>query len=129
MVAARDLDRYIGRPYDAQTFDCADLAVLVQRELFGRQITLPADRLRRHAQVASLARYRDALAVVIGPEEISDGDAVLMKGDSLHIGTLFYLAGSWRVLHNSHALGGVWLHKLADLRLFGLFIEGFYRWK
>ena len=43
---ARALARYIGIPYCAQTMDCADLAVLLQAELFGRAINLPGRRQR-----------------------------------------------------------------------------------
>jgi hypothetical protein len=47
----------------------------------------------------------------------------------LHIGTLFSVSGAWRVLHNSQTVGCCVLHRLTDLSTFGLFVEGFYRWK
>ena len=37
----RALQAYVGRPYEVGAFDCADLAVLVQREVFGRAVHLP----------------------------------------------------------------------------------------
>ena len=60
---ARALDRYIGIPYCEQTMDCADLAVLVQAELFGRAINIPGRRQRKAAPRAAIERMvRAALA-------------------------------------------------------------------
>ena len=53
---ARALDRYIGIPYCEQTMDCADLAVLVQAELFGRAINIPGRRQRMAAPRAAIER-------------------------------------------------------------------------
>jgi len=129
MPSIRDVERYIGRRYDADSFDCADLAVLIQDELFGRHVQLPGGRGRRQAPTATLERYRADLATEISRDEIEPGDVLLMKGEVLHIGTLFFVGGCWRVLHNSYRLGGVWLHKLSELSSYGLRVEGFYRWK
>jgi len=128
MVDPRALQRYIGMPYDAEKFDCADLAVLLQLELFGKHIALPSERARRTAQAATIRRYRTELAFQVPPEQIRDGDVVIMQAAAPHIGTLFKINGAWRVLHNSRSLGSVWLHRLGDLPGIGLFIEGFYRW-
>lgn len=128
MNISRVLDRYIGRRYDPAAFDCADLAVLLQRDLFGKQIAMPADRARRLAPAAAIERYRAELGRPIERDEIRDGDVVLIRSDFIHIGTLFHVNGAWRVLHNSRSLGGVWLHRLSDLPVLNLFIEGYYRW-
>jgi hypothetical protein len=128
MSRARELNRYIGLRYDPASFDCADLAVLVQRELFGKEVAMPADRARRFAPAAAIERYRTELGRKIDRSDIRDGDVVLIRSDFIHIGTLFLVNGSWRVLHNSRSLGGVWLHRLSDLPTLNLFIEGFYRW-
>lgn len=128
-IKSSDVDRYIGRTYDPNGFDCADLAALVQAELFGREILLPGRRQRRQAPQAVIARYCAELAQPIVRDELMDGDAVLFRGDVFHIGTVFHLGGCWRVLHNSRTLGCSWLHRLSDLPAMGLLIEGFYRWK
>ena len=54
------VNKYIGMRYNRDTFDCADFAILVQREMFGREISLPAARPRiadggqRHVRELSL---------------------------------------------------------------------------
>lgn len=129
-----DVDRFIGIPYDARHMDCADLALLVQRELFGRAVHLPGKRprpLRAAEQDAAIAVYSAQLAdPVINPV---DGDAVLMReiGASTtgHIGTYFFLNYTPYVLHTTALLGASVLHRMQDLSATGLTLEGFYRWK
>lgn len=129
-----DVDRFIGIPYDARHMDCADLALLVQRELFGREVLLAGKRprpLRDDAQAQAIRAYTQQLAdPVINPV---DGDAVLMRdaGQPMagHVGTYFFLNYAPMVLHSSHALGASVLHRVQDLTGYGLQIEGYYRWK
>ena len=63
---ARAIDRYIGIPYCAQTMDCADLAVLLQAELFGRAINLPGRRQRLFLADARRRRGAGSLALSSG---------------------------------------------------------------
>ena len=133
---ARALDRYIGIPYCEQTMDCADLAVLLQRELFGRDISLPGRRQRMAAPRAAIERMvcgTDAmsgeLADRIEREDLRDGDLVLMRSETLHIGTVFNLSGALWVLHAFENVGYSTLHRLRDLPALGLSVEGFYRCK
>ncbi|WP_159917877.1 hypothetical protein [Pantoea sp. 18069] len=129
-----NVDRFIGIPYDARHMDCADLALLVQRELFGREVLLPGKRprpLRDDAQAQAIRAYTAQLAdPVINPR---DGDAVLMRevGAAIagHIGTYFFLSFTPYVLHTAAYLGGSVLHRMQDLSATGLTLEGFYRWK
>lgn len=129
-----DVDRFIGIPYDARRMDCADLVLLVQRELFGRTVHLPGKRprpLRDGAQAQALDVYAQQLADPVAQPQ--DGDAVLMRdaGQVMagHVGTYFFLNYAPMVLHSSHALGGSVLHRVQDLRGYGLRVEGYYRWK
>lgn len=139
--------RYVGMPYEAGQFDCADLAVQVQRELFGRVVALPAhqpareeQQLRRPAgargQGAMILSLRETLAQRV--EAAADGCGALLwepEGDPgqdlrrWHIGTVFLHAGEIWVLHNSALLGGAALHRLDDLRRMGMRLEGFYVWR
>lgn len=129
-----DVDRFIGIPYCARRMDCADLAMLLQRELFGRSVLLAGQRprpLRDDEQVQQIASYCGQLAEPVGTPQT--GDAVLMReaGTSRagHIGTYFFLNFTPYVLHTSHALGGSVLHRLQDLKGFGLTVDGYHRWK
>lgn len=129
-----DVDRFIGIPYDPRHMDCADLAILVQRELFGRDVLLAGKRprpLRGDEQAQAIRAHTAQLAhPVINPV---DGDAVLMRelGASAagHIGTYFFLNFTPYVLHTTALLGGSVLHRMRDLSATGLTLEGFYRWK
>jgi hypothetical protein len=131
---ARELDRFVGLPYDAHAFDCADLVALVQRELFARDIALPGRHARMRAPAATVARAMQGdsglsgeLAYRISESDLQDGDLVLMTGDTLHLGTVFVVAGGVWVLHAFANVGYSALQRLADLRQIGLKIEGYYR--
>ena len=135
-VTLRDAERYVGLPYVPGEFDCMDLAIRVQRELFGRDLSALAGRshgLGVRGQGREISRLRDAVATRV---ELADtGCAVLMSepGDLVptwHIGTAFVQGDmSVWVLHASAAQGGVVLQRLNDLRRFGMHLEGFYLWK
>ncbi len=126
-----DVEKFVGIPYDADCFDCADLVVLVQLQLFGRPITLPGRRPRGAqgaAELGTLSRpyghRRD------GPPE--DGDLVLMFDQGHrspgHAGLFFFLAHEGWVLHSNERNGCSVLHRVRELPGFGLRIEGFYSW-
>lgn len=129
----QDVERYVGLPYDARRFDCADLALLVARELYGRDVHLPGRPrpLRDDEQAAAISAYTAELAVAV--QVPVDGDLVLMRdlGDKQpgHLGIFVRLGAALMVLHTSHVLGGSRLHRLRDLPGLGLSVEGYYRWK
>lgn len=129
-----DVDRFVGIPYDARRMDCADLAILVQRELFGREVLLAGKRprpLHPDEQDAAIAAYRVQLADPVAVPR--DGDLVLMREvgshSAGHIGTYFFLNYMPWVLHTTALLGASVLHPVRDLSGTGLKVEGFYRWK
>lgn len=129
-----DVDRFVGIPYDLRRMDCADLAIQVQRELFGRAVNLPGKR-HRPLRGGDQAQAIDAMAGQLADPvaQPQDGDAVLMRDagqvQAGHIGTYFFLNFTPMVLHTSHALGASVLHRVQDLPGYGLQVEGFYRWK
>lgn len=129
-----DVDRFVGIPYDLRRMDCADLAILVQRELFGRTVQLPGKRprpLRDGDQAQAIDAMAGQLADPVAQPQ--DGDAVLMRdagqAQAGHIGTYFFLNFTPMVLHTSHALGASVLHRVQDLSGYGLQITGYFRWK
>jgi hypothetical protein len=149
--------RYITLPYLPGQFDCADLAALVQRELFRRDVTLPAHGARPHrvepvgsnaranrqgSRLPDVAALRDQLAERAGFAKT--GCAVLLWAPSMapageperlvkrwHIGTVFMRPQRsyepW-VLHSDH-VRGTQFQPLADLLQQGLRLEGFYEWR
>ncbi|WP_417283854.1 hypothetical protein [Comamonas sp.] len=134
MLDALQLDRFVGIPYCPRHMDCADLALLVQRDLFGRQVVLAGKRARPldlDAQAAAIAGYCSELGRPVTQPQ--DGDAVLMRDIGAdhagHIGTYVFTNYAPHVLHTSHKLGASVLHRVQDLPGYGLAVEGYFRWK
>lgn len=121
-------DRYLGEPYLEGKFDCADFAVRVQREIFGRTVVLPSDHgsgpFGRTAVLS--ANQDDYLREIVGPE---DGCAILFKvvGRVQHMGVLCIIAGEMWVLHNQKGLG-VTRKRLREMASLGYEVMGFYAW-
>lgn len=124
-----NLDRYVGIPYCEDTFDCADFVALVQRELYGRDVSLPNGRERGDRGYAVVAGRVDQYATPT--DTPADGDLVLMgrkgrKGG--HVGLYFYLDHEGYVLHSNETDGVSVLHRVRDLPDFGTTIHGYYKW-
>lgn len=138
---ASDLERaqrYVGMPYLVGQFDCADLAQMVQWEVFGRVIALPANRHRPggvRGQGREIQRLQGTVADPIA-EPVTGCGVLMFEPDGSatsapmwHIGTAFVQGGEVWVLHNSEGMQGAALQRLADLKRFGLRVEGFYAWR
>lgn len=129
-MKATDLDRFIGIDYDSDTFDCADLVVMVQRELFGRDVYMPDARPRGKRGQASLGDLSKPYAR--RTFQPVDGDLALMtefgSGRAAHAGVFFRLDSDNWVLHANSKNGCSVLHRVNDLPGFGASIEGFYSW-
>ena len=131
----RSAERYVGTPYVEGAFDCADLAALVQLEVFDRQVDLPVHRVRpvgAMGQAREIRTWQDVLATPIAAP--STGCAVLMfepgpTSPIWHVGTVFVSGQDVWVLHNSFAMGSALLQRLPDMRRQGMRLEGFYAWK
>lgn len=128
---------YVGRRYVAGEFDCGELARLVQREVFGREIRLPSardyelaggtlDKFR--AMAAQIERCKDDVAVRVDAPRDGDGVLLVSRGYRQHIGVHAAIAGERWVLHASDGSGQVQLQRERDLPIRGLRVEGYYRW-
>lgn len=130
----RAAERYVGLAYQPGVFDCLDLALQVQREVFGRAVALPAGCSRpggARGQAREIARWRDALARPLAMPVTGTGVLLWEPDDGgrlWHIGTVFVHGGEVWVLHNSFAMGCVALQRLTDLQRWGLRFEGYYEW-
>lgn len=129
-------EKYVGTPYLEGEFDCADLAAKVQWELFGRLVALPVHRRRPRGamgQAREIRAHQADLADRI--DQPVTGCGVLMYeptetgGQRWHIGTGFVVGRQVWVLHNNFQASSACLQRLQDLRLFGLHLEGYYRWR
>ena len=120
---------YVGLPYVRGEFDCAGLVERVLTEVFGRQVSLPKERAAHVVGLSvQIAEHRSEFARRI--DSPSEGDGVLMvgRGRINHIGVFCRIDESY-VLHNMRNAGQVCLHRVRDLERYGLFIEGYYRWR
>lgn len=124
--------RYVGKPYVAQQDDCAELAAQVQREIFGRDVTIPAERpagVREGAKMIA-AIMRDHGRPLDSPVE---GCIVLMRrGQHVrpwHVGVYFYASCEGWVLHATETAGEAITTRLRQLPALGFQVEGFYEWQ
>lgn len=124
--------RYVGRPYVPNRDDCAQLAADVQREVFGRDVTLPAERpagIREAAQLIAQIE-RDHGRRIEAPAE---GCVVLMRRGKearpWHVGVYFEQGGEGWVLHATKTSGQAIATRVRQLPMTGLQIEGFYEWQ
>lgn len=131
-------ERYVGLPV-GEGFDCAELARLVNREVFGREIQVPGERdyigaesvrARFSAMQSQIAQELPACAE---PTDAPvDGDGVLIKarGYLQHVGIYCLVDGEPCVLHAADMKVGpqVVRQRIREMPIRGLHIEGFYRW-
>lgn len=137
MRATHWCQRYIGLPYVAGKFDCVELARLVQREVFHREIKLPSHRdyLREAGVAKRFAATRAQIAaekpnVAERTDTPAEGDGVLLiaRGYPQHIGIYCVVNGEPAVLHAADSSRQVVLCRLRELDIRGLRVEGFYKW-
>jgi hypothetical protein len=125
-----DIERFVAIPYDERVCDCADLVVLVQAEMFGRQVRMPGRRPRGMEGQAALGELSESYARKT--DTPGDGDLVLMieHGQKRpgHAGVFFFLAHEGWVLHSNERNGCSVLHRVRELPDYGLRIEGYYAW-
>lgn len=123
-------ENYVGMTYKPGDFDCADLAVVVQQEVFEHEIMLPSEHPQSMRAITDMIedQTKDHAKRTDTPKE---GDGVLMLvGKRLkHIGIYCEIKGTPYVLHAMRNAGQVTLHKLRDLPKHNLQVEGFYKWK
>ena len=124
-------DKYVGMPY-AEDFDCVHLLVLVQHEVFKRELDVTVER-ESHVilKAKQLEQHKLHYLDPILWDDAVDGDVVLMKGRGRlnHTGILAVIHGIRYVLHNVNNLGHVILTRIHDLDRIGLELEGYYRCK
>lgn len=122
-------DTYVGTAYIPEIADCAVLAVRVAKEVFGKDITLPASHATTYrAQARQINDLKDGYAQRI--DAPMDGQPVLLigRGHSCHIGVMCWIANEWYVLHASQNFGAVTLERLRNITRIHYRVEGFYKW-
>ena len=135
-VTLRQAEALVGLPYVPRTQDCMHLVLLAQQRLWGRTVGVPpgAHPVAPRRQVALIAAGLQSLTRPLADGEPAEpGDLVLWQADGdlgthWHAGTLLLHAGEQWVLHTSEELGASVLQRLAETRMWGLRLEGIYRW-
>lgn len=129
---------YVGMRYEPGVFDCGALVEKVQREVFSRNIVAPSDRdyLEAEGVLGKFRAMSDQIqrlkdSYVIPTDAPVDGDAILLKvrGYFQHLGLLCVIGGDKWILHASDLHGQVVLHRLRELEIRGMTVEGYYKWK
>ena len=137
LVTLRQAEVLVGLAYVPGRFDCMHLALLAQRQLFGRDVPWPRQahpQGRRHQAAMIQAHCAELARPLADWEQAETGDGVLWTVDAgaagrgFHIGTLFVQGGERWVLHTSIELDMSVLQRLSDCASHGLRLEGFYRW-
>jgi len=130
-------EKYVGLPCGPnEDFDCADLALLIQREEFNRFIQGPNEHLYRghqgHMKYRLMQEQIKSLLhkYVASTDSPREGDPVLMttRGYTQHIGVFCKIQGEVWILHAVDAAEQVVLQRRNGLDIRGLKIEGYYRW-
>jgi hypothetical protein len=120
-------------------FDCAELARRVQREVFGREVRIPAERshaaidpahaiARWRAMQAQISRGTAECARRVEVPEEGDGVLLVARGYSQHVGVYCVVDGEPCVLHAADAHRQVVRTRVRELEIRGLRVEGYYRW-
>ncbi len=128
-------ESYVGTPYLQGEFDCADLAVKVQWEVFNRLVALPTHRKRPGGAMGQAREIRTLQGELADRVDVpATGCGVLMfektdNGPLWHIGTAFLADGETWVLHNSARMQSAMLQRLGDLQRAGLQLDGYYSWR
>lgn len=123
----RACSEFFDRAYDPRGWDCVDLTLAVQRKLFGRGFSVPADR--RQARREQLALFRENLVHTNSP---ITGDVALMRDSGRsradHIGTVFWIGGELCILHTTEVTDTLFTRArlLDDL---GITLEDYYTWR
>lgn len=132
-------EKYVGTPYQPGVFDCGTLVERVQQEVFGRNVVAPSDRdytsvpqgftAKFEAMTRQIDRIKSDYA--IRTTDPVDGDAILLqaRGYFQHLGLLCIINGERWVLHATDLHKQVVLHRLTEMEIRGMRVEGYYRWK
>ncbi len=127
-------EAYVGKPWRDGRFECSDLVIEVERDVFGRRLTLPRHGPTVRSRDACVAAGLDGeIAVPVNPADAIEGDAVLMRAAGRsrilghHIGVWCAPGGAPHVLHCLRGVGAC-LHAIRALAAHGLELGGVYRW-
>lgn len=121
--------KYLGLPY--REYDCAEIVEYVLKKEFGIERRFP--RPSRNAE----ERYktiRMSMSDFLDPEPTDtprDGDCILMSGSHKfnHVGMYLKYSGVEYCLHSSARFGSVVRHKIRQLPMLQLQVEGIYTWQ
>ena len=124
-------EKFIGRPYEAGSYDCADFVKSVMWEQFKKKIDLPSDRTWRGRTPQELVEWSHSLAEPT--EDPKTGDCVLMgvvgnrRSLGCHIGVYARSHGQAWCLHAIRKAGVIFC-PISNLVRLNMEVMGYYRW-
>jgi len=120
-------EKYVGKPYIKNEYDCTHLVLQVLQNEFGFTHELPTERVDSPFGLSALIdRYKEELAVKL--DKPQEGAVVLLKcrGRINHIGIYTVINRVKYIIHNLKPTGCVCIHKLREMKKYGMEVEGFY---
>lgn len=123
-------EKYVGRKYDRETYNCGHLAIQVNKDEFGRDISLviatPDHHLSDDEQIQSV---KNIYAYRVETPQEGDGVLLMYAGKASHVGVYCLINNVPHVLHGLDSSKGVCLTKIRKLSLLNMEVEGYYRFR
>lgn len=123
-------NQYIGIPFS--NMNCGELAVCIQREVFGRtfeRTKIPAtENPFEYSKIVRQGMLDYLTDKILHPVE---GCCVLMKAMKRlsHVGVYTKIGSREYVIHSVDSFKSSMLHQVKDLKIYGYEVEGYYAWK
>jgi len=130
-------DKYVGKPYVAEVYDCGEMAREVLQREFHRIVLIPSDRNyagkegREKIKAVAKQILHERDRVGYRTSDPTDGDGVLMFSGSkmMHVGIYCIINGEPWVLHCAERPAQVIKTRVRELEPRGFKLEGYYKWK
>ena len=121
--------KYLGLSY--KDYDCAELVEYVLKREFGIEKYFPRPSRNAAERYKTIRQSMSDFLNPVPTDNPTDGDCVLMSGSHKfnHIGVYLKHGGVKYCLHSSARFGSVVRHKLTQLPMMQLNIEGIYTWQ
>lgn len=121
--------KYLGLSY--KDYDCAELVEYVLLKEFGIERHFPRPSRNAAERYKTIRLSMSDFLSDEPTDRPSDGDCILMSGAQRfnHVGVYLKYRGIEYCLHSSARFGSVVRHKLSQLPMLQLNVEGVYTWQ
>jgi hypothetical protein len=111
--------------------NCAELVEVVQKKEFRREFKFPQSNGNVFTESKQIKKEFEKYVIPKKAEVLEDGDLVLMnaKHEMAHVGVLCIINSKLYVLHSLKTAGCVCMHRIGELKTYGLYLKGVYKWQ